>query len=515
MKYTVLYIAIFFLTGCVNYHRPLDEVSIAFVSDIHFRDLSAINDSSLQLSKMKDQIMSTRLFNENYYACFSTLDNIAERNIKIVVITGDLTDDSQKENVEGISRVLKYYEDKYNMKFFLMTGNHDPSRPFNYIGNNQVKLGYEDILKSWHDYGFFPLENYIYWESPYYKNDLNSYSYQLSSKNAFLHNRKYNIKGYNPSIVDASYLVEPVKGLWLLAIDASVYPPGAVCNDSIVGFKGASLGYNGFIHDKNHLLSWIKDVCNRARKYNKCLVAFSHYPMVDLYGYLSDKSKKIIYNEAEIKRIPKSHVSDSLADTGLKIHFGGHLHVNNTAVYTSEKGNSFVNIQVPSISGYLPAYKILHIKNKDDFDIETVLLDKVDKFDNFFQFYEKEYNATTENSWDYDIIKSSNYVDYVTSYFEELIKNRFIKEDYPFFIKHDNEIIYDLIKIKYGGDLAIEQLGNDKISNIIEIAKSDIASGSDSVINEYRLTIKDIVDSKYPDKDFSIHFNNNDIDISY
>lgn len=44
---------------------------------------------------MEAQVQSTRLFNENYYAFLAALDDVAHRDIRWVVLPGDLTDDGQ------------------------------------------------------------------------------------------------------------------------------------------------------------------------------------------------------------------------------------------------------------------------------------------------------------------------------------------------------------------------------------------------------------------------------------
>ena len=52
--------------------------------------------------------------------------------------------------------------------------------------------------------------------------------------------------------IDASYLVEPVEGLWLLAIDGGVYLPGEVKN-GVQTYEGSSVGYNNVLAHKAFL----------------------------------------------------------------------------------------------------------------------------------------------------------------------------------------------------------------------------------------------------------------------
>lgn len=52
-----------------------------------------------------------------------------------------------------------------------------------------------------------------------------------------------------------------------------------------------------------------------------------------------------------------------------------------------------VNIQVPSLAAYLPAYKILTIKSPTLMEVKTEVLNDVPHFDELFPLYENEYEA--------------------------------------------------------------------------------------------------------------------------
>ncbi|HEX7868716.1 MAG TPA: metallophosphoesterase, partial [Chryseobacterium sp.] len=118
-------------------------MKIAFLADVHFQDLHGeFSDSDFRgienpktgkktiLRTMDSQLHSTRIFNENYLAFLAALDDIAKRNIKIVALPGDYTDDGQAYNLRGLKKILDEYQKKYQMRFFITTGNHDPVGPF-------------------------------------------------------------------------------------------------------------------------------------------------------------------------------------------------------------------------------------------------------------------------------------------------------------------------------------------------------------------------------------------------
>src|SRR5690606_550426 len=74
-------------------------VQIAFMPDIHFHDVYAefqddsfagipnkISGKNATIRTMQSQLMSTRLFNENYFALLAALDDVVDRGIKLVAL---------------------------------------------------------------------------------------------------------------------------------------------------------------------------------------------------------------------------------------------------------------------------------------------------------------------------------------------------------------------------------------------------------------------------------------------
>ncbi|MGL4970583.1 MAG: metallophosphoesterase, partial [Cetobacterium sp.] len=344
------------------------------------------------------------------------------------------------------------YTKKHGIKFYITFGNHDPVMPvtvdkgkMDYLGvngkeqpifskNSKIKekdgmnsvifsevvkeQGYEDIMKQINGYGLIPEKTDIYWETPFSKYSYNEYSFEKGLEASSSKNRKYEIS-YEGSgdklgkekfeIVDGSYLVEPEKGLWLLAIDSNVYVP----NEDGKGFTSASnAGYNRVLTHKKHLINWVGKVAKAAEEKGKTLITFSHYPMVDFYNGASEEVESIFgKGKFELRRVPTDEVARTFADAGIKLHFGGHMHFNDTGVKKNENGNFLVNVQVPSIAAYVPAYKLLSIDNKKgEALIETVRIDEVPRFTELFEHYEKEYvqleKSGAKNIWNKDILKS-------------------------------------------------------------------------------------------------------------
>lgn len=173
--------------------------AIAFLSDIHLQEVYAdLNSAKFKgvphpltgklatIRTMGSQLNSTRLFNENYFALLAALEELAKKKVKLVVLPGDFTDDGQPMNVLALQKILQGYAEKYDMRFFITTGNHDPVSPFggpggktDFLGtqgqnqaiasNSDVfpsldaaisdqidHWGYAEICEALADFGFFP-----------------------------------------------------------------------------------------------------------------------------------------------------------------------------------------------------------------------------------------------------------------------------------------------------------------------------------------------------------------------
>ncbi|MWB92763.1 metallophosphoesterase [Flavobacterium sp. GA093] len=494
--------------------QDLNGVQVAFLSDVHLQDLfGTLSDSPYRgilnpktgqytlLRTMASQLHSTRIFNENYFAFIAALEDIAKRKIKYVALPGDYTDDGQPLHVRGLEKILDQYRKKYGIQFFITTGNHDPVGPFaqdagkdDFLGaegktqplyskaemykpdltleqpvvvtSDLAKMGYLGITEGLKDFGFYPNKKYKYWATPFTTYNPQDYSYAKAAQGALLANRVYNVApGYE--VPDVSYVVEPVEGLWLMAIDGNVYIPkknaSADAKDS-KNYSEASTGYNNVLSNKKHLIQWMQTVAQQAKEQGKTLIAFSHFPMIDFNDDASAEIKELLGpNKWQLNRVPTEEVAQVFADAGLTIHFGGHMHINDTGIRTTAKGNTLVNIQTPSLAAYIPAYKLLTVKKDNLVDIQTITIDDVPRYNELFDLYETEYQflASHHNKdiWNHDILKTKNYHDFTDFHLKELVRLRFLSDDWPvafkdFILKASGEELLLLAAIESDKDFS-------------------------------------------------------------
>lgn len=450
---------------------------------------------------MEAQLTSTRLFNENYFAFLAALNDAVQRGIKLIALPGDFSDDGQPVHVKGLVEILRRYQNEYNLKFFVTPGNHDPVRPFtieagegDFLGtdgrpqpiysanhpmcndqssrslqppdstepnphsvvcsNGIINLGYQDLFNLMGDFGLKPDQNTFYYETPFTSNKNGGNPSSHKPEKFRFDQRQYEIchegsggqykkAGYThcKKVMDMSYLIEPVEGLWLLAIDANVYIPKKEENlNPERNFSGSgNAGYNKLITHKKHLLEWITDVANRAEKKDKTLIAFSHFPAVDFYNGAQPKIEQLWgKNEFQLARVPKENTSITLARSGLNFHVAGHMHMNGTSIVSdSLTGNVLTNIQVPSLAAYVPAYKIVRTTNNgaNQVEVETIILKNVPQFDTLFPHYREEWEYLDsigyEKIWDRSVLESQNYSEFTNWHIKELSRLRFLPREWP------------------------------------------------------------------------------------
>lgn len=455
---------------------------------------------------MKSQLTSTRLFNENYYAMIAALDDVVARGIKYVALPGDFSDDGQPVHMRGLVKIFDQYRENHGLEFFAAPGNHDPVRPFtrpngkgDYLGRDgkqqriyskganecvsyegdwtiinaghelptvcteEVKeWGYKEIMGILSHHGFDPQPHYQYFETPYSSDEAReNYSFDVALKEANYANRMYEIchegtggaykeDGFTSCsmVPDSTYLVEPVEGLWLMAIDANVYQPKANTTggtDNPNDYEGSSnAGYNMMLTHKEHVIEWISNTVKAAKEQNKVLLSFSHFPMTDFYNGASEEIEDIFgEGNFQLKRVPEDDTSKALAQTGLSIHVGGHMHFNDTGLkqYNID-GETYTlfNIQAPSLAGYIPAYKVLEIKPNSQVEVETVVIENVPRFNELFEHYAEEHDHLVESDaseiWNRDILDAENYYDFTDWHIKELTRLRFLPNEWPEDIKN-------------------------------------------------------------------------------
>lgn len=375
---------------------------LAVIADPHLHDTSydPRGDGSGAFRTLAETVGSTRVFNESVPAFRAALDDIVRRGISYVILVGDLTDDGQDYAVECARGILSEYESRHGLRFFACVGNHDlfaikgrhrrkaflrpdgssyeVSSDANGPGDVTISdamhcSGYCEFIAAFGNLGFMRQDGDLLWETPFGAED------EPGARIAELSGLG---SGQGGSVFDASYLVEPIDGLWLLSLDANVWIPDERAPAGAI--DRCEAGWNAAVLHKPYLLDWLSSVVTRAEASGKRLVVFSHYPV--LFPLRSDAADELalIGKTDFLARMPSEATSRRIAATGTRLHFSGHWHVDGVS-----EAAGLVSIAVPSLVALPAAYKIVQLE-ADRADIETVPLRDVPGFDIAFPAYRAE-----------------------------------------------------------------------------------------------------------------------------
>jgi len=438
--------------------------SIAIIADAHFHDIDSdygfsstpIGSRRLTLRSWADTRCSSRVFNESKAALEMTLTDIGQRGVKHVVLLGDYTDDGQIEATTRLVELLHRYQLQFGIAFYAIPGNHDVHGP---VGKNQStrfattpgetvlvtscpkiaatqcrtcvlthKMYCEGTpagLLPMAEFGLFRQDRYQHWETPFGQSDsVGSRRYDACSEDGQVVHELF----------DASYLVEPVEGLWLLMIDANVFEPrnGQWKITQKKAFLNSSdAGWNSVLRNKRFLIDWISDVCSRASALGKSLFTFSHYPISDPFNdpindHNSEESA-LFGRTTAAKRTPDAEVAKILSTAGVQLHFGGHLHVNGLRQQRFS-GRTITDVAVPSVVAFPACYKIVH-PARGSCNIETVSIGHMSLDPVLIEYYCAENQALDTKKP--SALSASNYGEFLYQRMRSRVVHHYLPTQWP------------------------------------------------------------------------------------
>jgi 3',5'-cyclic AMP phosphodiesterase CpdA len=438
---------------------------IAVIADPHFHDLSGNYGAAgidakgrrIALRPLADTVKSTRVFNEAGGALKHVLHDIVARGIRHVVLLGDYSDDGQAETLKGLRALFEDCRQRHGLRFFAVPGNHDIFGPH---GRHRSKrflnpdfshvlatsnpdrrrgpeedaivttegmrcLGYPDGLLALPGVGFFRDPDDRYWETPFGLDDAPAA-------------RRYQVRSADGQssygLMDASYLVEPVEGVWLLMIDANVFVPlSGTRADSEEAFADSTdAGWNAMLTHKRFVLDWTKDVSARAKRSGKTLIAFSHYPALDPLDGTGEDEFALLGETSLSRRLPGPDVGRALIEAGIRVHFSGHVHINDTARMREASG-FLVNVSVPSLVAFPPAYKIVRVE-PERLTVETVSIGAMTLDQDIMDIYRAE--ASKKGLDAAALLAAEDYGAFLSAHLGHLVGRRHLRREWPEELAH-------------------------------------------------------------------------------
>lgn len=294
----------------------MEKIKFYLMTDLHYY---APELGTSGKAYIKREVQDQTLLKESGAIIDSAIDLItADKEINIVLIPGDLTNNGEALSHKGIIKKLQRLKDA-GKKVYVTTATHD----FN-------------------SYDRFPEYSS---DSCYFREEKTPA--EPTPREALA--EMYRPFGMNDAISieeeSMSYAVMLGKKTRLLAL-----------NDD-----GNGRSFCGYFPK---CLNWIKQQAKEAAKNHETVFAMTHHPLLppmELYPVISQRDMLGDYKE----------VSKFLADLGIGIIFTGHTHIQNVKYFDTEKGNRIYDVNTASLVGYPSPIRKIELSQKE-VKIETL-----------------------------------------------------------------------------------------------------------------------------------------------
>lgn len=293
-------------------------LTIYIASDIHYLD-KGLYDSGEAFQKYTENANGRNfLYIDEVVDAFAY--EIKNKKPDILIISGDLTNNGEKESHLKLAEKLKKLEDSSNTRVFVIPGNHDIDNPWarGFQDSKQVladNISPEDFEKIYQDFG---------------------YKEAISKDGTTL-----------------SYIVAASDDLWLLMLDTNEY--------SLNREYGVPMT-NGVILDETQ--NWIEKCSMLANENNARIVTVMHHNLLThsenrYFGYTLDNYKKII---------------ELFEKLGFNLNLSGHMHAQDIKSYNYGNGTIY-DVATGTMSTYPAKYAILTYEPDNGFKYDTTSVD--------------------------------------------------------------------------------------------------------------------------------------------
>ena len=281
------------------------QLKIAILSDIHYLAPSLLKNGAANGTAFQTYLnFDPKLLEFSDPIFRKVIAQLKRERPDIVLIPGDLTKDGEKMSHEAVARILQQLT-YCGIKVFVIPGNHDINNPEAkvYNGDNESPtptIQACDFLRIYADFG--------------YKNSISRDPNSLS------------------------YISQPYRGLWILAIDDCEYYD----NNNIAIVAGKI---------KSETMTWILGKLQEAKQKNITVLGMMHHGIMEHYVGEETVDPGYVTTDYETN-------GPLLMNAGLKIMFTGHYHANDITMLSSD-GNVLYDIETGSLVTPPSPYRII------------------------------------------------------------------------------------------------------------------------------------------------------------
>jgi len=310
-------------------------MTFAVFSDPHFYDPS-LGTSGKAFEDYLDR--DRKLLRESEELLQEAISYIKNSDASFVLIPGDLTKDGSLVSHTRFAAYLKTLEES-GKQVYVVPGNHDVlnNEAMSFRGDSAIpvaNINPEDFARIYRQFG---------------------YDEALERDPASL-----------------SYVAEPQKGTWLLALDACRYMENEGQHHPVT---------DGRISVET--LNWVRQVLLKAKEENKRVFAMMHHGLVEHY-----KGQEKYYGEYLVDDY--NEIGKLLAMNGVKLVFTGHYHAQDLAMKRYSDEAFLVDIETGSLVTYPCPVRTIIWKN-DSLSISSWKVESIPSHPDNFQAFAKDY----------------------------------------------------------------------------------------------------------------------------
>ena len=329
------------------------SMNFAVLSDLHYYPESLTSDCK----EWNDYYMvNTKMFAESEAMIRTSIETAMTRNpdLEYILVSGDLTKDGEYEAHTALAAILEEYEEKYDIDFIVINGNHDinQKKASTFANGKQEStrsLQADEFARVYKNLGYDLAFTRYADDNAKIANGL-SYAVDLKDNNG---NDSYRL-----IVIDScKYTFTPA--------EADGQTAGAVTPE---------------------LMQWVKGLADDATKNGKT-------PMVMIHHGLSAHMET---EPAIMFAFPLDDymdVAEQFASWGIHYAFTGHLHTDDISSVINDDGDILYDIETASVTGYPCTYREMTIntyKNgESDMRADSVAFDAAVPFTLDGKTYEK------------------------------------------------------------------------------------------------------------------------------
>ena len=292
--------------------RQEESLKIASLSDTHYLSPTLIKDTE----DFTEHLNSDRkMFAESEAFLNALLDTVKKDDPDVLLISGDLTKDGEREGHEALAGILERFEEETGAQVYITPGNHDL--------NNSNAMNFNTDSGEAVPAGRTTPEDYkrIYADLVYNDDSVIASFVPAEGKQGG----------------SLSYAARPKDGFTILSIDSARYSADNTDSGTDEHETSGNVG--------PELEAWVVEQIQAARQRGDTVIGLQHHGMVPHFSMEPDLLPMYLVNDYE-------RLAAVYADAGMSYIFTGHMHANDIATVTTEAGNTLYDIETGSVVTY-------------------------------------------------------------------------------------------------------------------------------------------------------------------